>query len=201
MWVTFARAMSGLQAYPAAFMSDMIEIETGKTIEVLDIAAGSGLFGIRLAEKYENINVTAVDWPNVLQVANENAEAAGVSDRHKLLPGSAFEVDFGQKYDLILLPNFLHHFDKETCVSFFRKLKASLQDDGKIYTLEFVPDEDRLSPPFAAMFSMQMLRQTEAGDAYTVSDLTDMSKQAELKIDAVVPIPGTPSTVVVASHA
>ena len=144
--------------------------------------------------------MTAVDWPNVREVTRENAEKAGLGDRHKYLAGSAFEIDFGRKYDIILLPNFLHHFSRETCVSFLGKLKEHLQDHGKIYTLEFVPDEDRLSPPFAAMFSLQMLRQTGEGDAYTVSDLNAMCEEAGLKVDAVVPVPGTPATVLVSSH-
>lgn len=96
MWVTFARAMSGLQGAPAEYMAGIIDVKEGRTNRVLDIAAGSGLFGVKLAEKYENVEVTALDWPNVLEVASENAQASGVSERHKLLPGNAFEVEPGQ---------------------------------------------------------------------------------------------------------
>ena len=63
-------------------------------IRVLDIAAGHGLFGIAFARQYPNVEVTALDWPGVLAVAQENAQKAGVADRYHLLPGNAFDMDF-----------------------------------------------------------------------------------------------------------
>jgi hypothetical protein len=56
------------------------------------------------------------DWPAVLAVARENASAAGVAQRHKTIGGSVFDVDWGEGYDIVLLTNFLHHFDQDTCV-------------------------------------------------------------------------------------
>src|SRR5437667_349702 len=83
----------------------------GEPWKVLDIAAGHGLFGIAVARQNPNSQIVALDWSNVLAVAQENARAAGLGDRYHTLPGSAFEVDYGGDYDLVLLTNFLHHFD------------------------------------------------------------------------------------------
>ena len=201
MWVAFARAMSGLQAHQAELVSELIEVDSNKAVRALDIASGSGLFGVTLARKNENVSVRAVDWPNVLEVATENAEKAGVADRHSGIAGSAFDVDFDGQYDIILLPNFLHHFNEETCTDFYRRLKAHLVDDGKIYTVEFVTNEDGVSPAFAAGFAFHMLRQTEYGDAYTVAKLEKMNNDAGLKVDAVIAVGDTPSTLLVSSHA
>ena len=66
--------------------------------------------------------MVALDWEAVLDVASENAERAGVSDRLTRLPGDAFDVDFGEGFDLVLLANFLHHFDVATCTAFLRKV-------------------------------------------------------------------------------
>ena len=66
-------------------------------MKVLDIAAGHGAFGIAIAQRNPNAQIVAVDWPNVLQVARENAAAAGLQDRHHSLPGDAFRVDYGQR--------------------------------------------------------------------------------------------------------
>jgi hypothetical protein len=81
---------------------------------VLDIAAGHGLFGINFAQSNPKVKVTALDWPSVLEVAKGNAAAAGVGGQYSLKPGSAFDVDFGSGYDVVLLTNFLHHFDVPT---------------------------------------------------------------------------------------
>jgi hypothetical protein len=69
----------------------------------------------------------------------------------------------------VLLTNFLHHFDMATCEALLRKVRAALADGGRALTLEFVPNEDRISPPEAAGFSMMMLAGTRSGDAYTFS--------------------------------
>ena len=205
MWVTFARSMTGLNRLPAMLLAEIVianlaVVNERQQTKVLDIAAGSGIFGITLAEKYPRAEITVVDWPNVLEVAEENMEKAGLSDRYKTIPGNAFEVELGNGYQVILLCNFLHHFDPATCSAFLLRIKDALAADGKVYVLDFVPNEDRISPPFAATFSMQMLRQTPAGDVYTGAEYEDIFAAAELQVDDVLPLSGAPYTVVVAGH-
>ncbi len=65
--------------------------------------------------------------------------------------------------------------------------------------LEFVPNEDRVSPPMPAAFSMTMLTTTVAGDAYTLSELTAMYQDAGLGKVTSHPIPASPHTIVMAS--
>jgi ubiquinone/menaquinone biosynthesis C-methylase UbiE len=178
MWVRFARAMAPMMAMPAELMAQLVDPAKDQKLRVLDIAAGHGLYGIAFAKQNPQIEVTAVDWPNVLEVAKENAQAAGVADRYQIKPGSAFDVDYGTGYDLVLLTNFLHHFDKATCETLLRKVRAALADGGRAVALEFVPNDDRITPPQAASFSMQMLGGTPMGDAYTFAELEQMAKNA-----------------------
>ena len=146
-WVTFARAMVPMMKGPADWIANWVSQKAPKTRKVLDVAASHGIFGVEIAKKVPQAEITALDWSNVLVVAQENAEAAGISNRFHTLPGSAFEVDLGQGFDLVLLPNFLHHFDVSTCQTFLKKIHPCLNKDGQVITLEFVPDEDRVSPP------------------------------------------------------
>lgn len=147
-------------------------------IRVLDIAAGHGLFGIAMAKSSPMAEITALDWPNVLAVAKENAEKMGVGERHALLPGDAFETEFGGPYDVVLVTNFFHHFDKASCEKLLRKIKAALKPGGCCVTLDFIPNEDRVSPAMPAQFAMVMLGTTAAGDAYTFSEYEEMLKRA-----------------------
>jgi cyclopropane fatty-acyl-phospholipid synthase-like methyltransferase len=112
----------------------------------------------------------ALDWPNVLEVAKENAKKAGVESRYRTIPGSAFEVEYGTGYNLVLLTNFIHHFDLPTCEKMLKKVHAALAAGGRAVTLDFIPNEDRVSPPMAASFSLMMLGGTPSGDAYTFSE-------------------------------
>jgi ubiquinone/menaquinone biosynthesis C-methylase UbiE len=178
VWVDFARAMAPMMVMPAQLMARQIEMEAGRKIKVLDIAAGHGMYGITVAQQNPDAEIVAVDWANVLEVAKANAQKAGVADRYSTIPGSAFEVEFGRNYDLVLLTNFLHHFDVETCVKLLKKVYAALSEDGRAVTVEFVPNEDRVSPPPSAMFSLVMLGSTPGGDAYTFREFEEMFSAA-----------------------
>ena len=196
VWVEFAEKMGPMMG-PMAGPLGAVALE-GRTgpMRVLDIAAGHGLFGIEIAKQNPQAHVTGLDWAPVLRVALENARKAGVQDRYDMLPGSAFEVDFQGPYDAVLLTNFLHHFDKPTCVGLLNKVRGALKPGGRAATLEFVPNEDRVSPPMPAAFSLIMLATTAAGDAYTLSELTAMYHQAGFKDVSGRPIPQSPHTVV-----
>jgi len=176
-WVEFARAMRPMMAMPAEVMAAELR-KNGESQKVLDIAAGHGMFGIAVARHNPSAHIYAADWRNVLAVAEENAGAAGIADRYHLLPGDAFETDFGSGYDLVLLTNFLHHFDQPMCTTFMRKVHAALRPGGRAAIVDFVPNPDRVSPPTAAAFSMVMLATTPTGDAYTFAEYEKMSKDA-----------------------
>jgi hypothetical protein len=128
---------------------------------------GTGCSGSRSRSRIRRRKVTGLDWAPVLRVALKNAEKAGVKDRYDMLPGSAFEVEFGGPYDVVLLTNFLHHFDKPTNVGLLKKVRAALKPGGCAATLEFVPNPGSVSPPMPAAFAMTMLTTTAEGDAYT----------------------------------
>jgi SAM-dependent methyltransferase len=197
LWVKFARAMAPMAAMPAEAMAGLVLGERRGPLKVLDIAAGHGLYGIAFARRNPEAEVVALDWPDVLEVARENARAAGVAERHTGLGGDAFGADFGGPYDLVLLTNFLHHFDPPTCVGLLRKVRAALKDDGAALTLEFVPDEDRVSPPVPAAFSLTMLAGTEGGDAYTFPELERMFAEAGFSRSEPHQLPASPQQLII----
>jgi hypothetical protein len=174
IWVAFARAMAPLMHMPADLLADLIRGDRQRPLRVLDVAAGHGLFGIVIAERCPNARVTALDWPNVLAVAAENARRAGVGERHSLLPGSAFDTDWGGPYDIVLLTNFFHHFEVPTCKQLAGKAHAALAPGGRALTLEFIPEPGRVTPPTAAGFALTMLATTARGDAYTFAEYQDI---------------------------
>jgi len=197
VWVKFARGMAGLMSMPAQQLAKLTDPQADKKLKILDIAAGHGLFGIAFATGNKQAEVTALDWKAVLEVAKENAKKAGIEDRYKTIEGSAFDVDFGAGYDVVLLTNFLHHFDPPTCEKLLKKVHDSLADGGRAVTLEFVPNEDRISPPESAGFSLIMLSGTPSGDAYTFSELEKMFANAGFSHSTLHALPPTFQQVVI----
>jgi ubiquinone/menaquinone biosynthesis C-methylase UbiE len=179
IWVRFARGMAPLMQMPAEALTKRVLADKPTVpIKVLDIAAGHGVFGIAIARHNPNARIVATDWANVLAVARENALKAGVIDRYQLLPGSAFDVDFGGDYDIVLLTNFLHHFNSGACTALLKRVRAALKPGGRALALEFVPNEDRVTPPPSAGFALVMLATTPQGDAYTAPEYEQMFNSA-----------------------
>ncbi|ODT16213.1 MAG: SAM-dependent methyltransferase [Kaistia sp. SCN 65-12] len=196
IWIKFAQSMVPLVIGSAEGLAAEVATWSNPPRKVLDIAAGHGFFGILVARAVPAATIVGLDWPSVLKLAEHNAAEAGIADRYATIAGSAFEVDWGRDYDLVLLPNFLHHFDHETCVLLLRKARASLAPGGRVLAVEQVPDEDRVSPPWPAAFAMMMLATTQRGDAYTAGDLDLMARDAGFSGASVRPIPPSPASLV-----
>jgi SAM-dependent methyltransferase len=195
VWVNFARSMASLTIPSAEFIAGLAGAAEGKPCKVLDVAAGHGMYGITVAKRNPNAQIVAVDWPAVLKVAGENAAKFGVAGRYATRPGSAFEVEFGEGYDFVLLTNIFHHFDVPTCERLMRRVHAALKPGGKAITLEFVPNEDRVTPPMAAAFSLVMLAGTDAGDAYTFAQYEKMFGNTGFAKITLHPVPDMPQQV------
>jgi cyclopropane fatty-acyl-phospholipid synthase-like methyltransferase len=197
VWVEFARGTAPLAGLTAEVLAAILAVDQAPPRRVLDIAAGHGLFGITLAKHAAQTEVVALDARDVLAVARENAAAAGVTARFQTIEGSAFAADWGTGYDLVLLTNFLHGFDPATCETLLAKAHQALVPGGRAVAVEFVPEEDRVSPPDAALFSLTMLATTAGGDAYTFAELEAMFQRAGFTTVEMHALPPSPQRAVI----
>ena len=199
IWVDFARYMAPMSAVGASALAGVVATP-GASQKVLDIAAGPGAYGIAIARINPQAEIYGQDWENVLEVSVEAARTAGVADRYHTIPGSAFDADLGTGYDLVLLPNFLHHFDHPTNVTLLKRVRAALKPGGRVATVEFVPNEDRVTPPMQASFSMMMLGSTAGGDAYTFNELAAMFRDAGFSRSTPQELTPSPQTLVLTEY-
>jgi 2-polyprenyl-3-methyl-5-hydroxy-6-metoxy-1,4-benzoquinol methylase len=196
VWVDFARGM-GPMMMPAGNLIAGLTAGSGP-LKVLDIAAGHGMFGILIAQRNPEAEIYALDWKNVLAVAHENAVKLGVADRWHAVEGSAFTTDFGSGYDVVLVTNFIHHFDFPTNVALIEKLQAAMKPGGTMAILESVVNDDRVTPAGAATFAMTMLTTTAAGDVYSFREIEAMCAEAGLPQVSHHSVPGAPHTITLA---
>ena len=198
-WVEFARAMGPMMGPAAQGAAELVPLDPSRDTLVLDISASHGAYGIAFAQKNPRAHLVALDWEAVLGIALENAIAAGIANRFSRIVGDAFTVELGHDYDVVLIPNFLHHFNIADCTRFLRRVHAALRPGGRVVIVEFVPHEDRITPPPAASFSLVMLGTTPEGDAYTFAEYQTMLAAAGFHDATLHSLPPTAESAVLAS--
>lgn len=196
-WVTFARSMQPMMAAAAEFMADKV-MAGGIPAKVLDVAASHGLFGLAIARRAPGCELVVQDFASVLEVTQENARAAGIPVT--LLPGSAFTADLGSGYDVVLVTNLFHHFSPEDNTQLMKRFHAALRPGGRMLVLEMVPNADRLTPPAAASFSLMMLGNTPAGDAFTMGEYEQMLDAAGFGGRELMDVPMSPQQLLIATR-
>jgi cyclopropane fatty-acyl-phospholipid synthase-like methyltransferase len=190
----------GPMMIPAArATAELVPLDLSRDARILDIAASHGAYGIAVAQKNPRAHLVALDWEGVLAVTAENACTAGLLNRFSTIAGDAFSVELGTGYDIVLVPNFLHHFNIADCTRFLRRVHAALSPDGRVVIVEFVPNDDRVTPRDVAGFSLVMLGTTPEGDAYTFTEYRTMLADAGFTDATLHPLPPTTARAVIAT--
>lgn len=172
-WATFASSSTGIATPSGQGLADALEPWTREKDELalLDVACGSGLYGLAVARSHPAPRLALLDWGNVLELARGNVERFGLQERTDYIDGDAFETDLGGPYDLIIASHFLHHFSEDRCRRALQRFAAALKPGGRIAINEFTAvAENPADEPFPALFSVVMLAWTREGRAYPVSD-------------------------------
>ena len=124
-WVEFARSMGPMMTPAAQGAAALIQLDPSRETRVLDISASHGVFGITLVKAHPQAHLVALDWESVPAITEENAAAAGIAHQFSKITGDAFAVDLGNDYDVVLVPNFLHHFSIKQCTHVLRRIHAA----------------------------------------------------------------------------
>jgi ubiquinone/menaquinone biosynthesis C-methylase UbiE len=160
-------------SYPAATaLAGHLQIsQSTGPISVLDIAAGSGVWGVALAQASATVSVRAVDWAPVLDVTRRVTGRFGLSDRFELVGGDLLEADFGLGHTIATLGHILHSEGEARSKKLLSRVYESLSPGGKIVIAEMVPDTGRSGPTFPLLFAVNMLVNTDSGDTFPFDEM------------------------------
>jgi ubiquinone/menaquinone biosynthesis C-methylase UbiE len=158
-------------------------------ISVLDIGAGSGVWGIALAKQSPHVRIHAVDWPQVLKVTRRVAQRHGLAKRLSTGAGDFFEADFGKGHQIATIGHILHSEGPQRSRRLLKKTFRALASGGTIAIQEFVPNNARTGPPIALIFAVNMLVNTEAGDTFTFAEMSQWLRQAGFRNPRLLDVP------------
>ena len=152
--------------------------EAGSTVKVLDIAAGSGVWGIALAKSSPHVRVTAVDWPAVLPVTQGTAARFDVADRFSFVAGDIHDADFGTGHNVATLGHILHSEGADLSKKLIKRTFQALAPGGTIAIQEFLVNADRTGPANGLIFAVNMLVNTDVGDTFSFEEISEWLAEA-----------------------
>lgn len=187
-------------SYPAAqALGDALGLgQAAAPVQVLDLAAGSGVWGIALAEKSPQVHVTAVDWPGVLAITQKVAAQHGVADRLNVVEGDLLTCDFGQGYGIATLGHILHSEGADRSRALLQKTFDALAPGGTIAIAEMLANEEHTGPPHAMIFAVNMLVSTEQGTTYSFGEISGWLRDVGFENSRTLDAPG-PSPLILAT--
>ena len=186
----FVEALFPLNYAAAKALGEHLRVSKATApLNVLDLAAGSGVWGIALAQQSPQVRLTAVDWPRVLKVTRKLARQHGVGDRLKTIPGDLLKVNYGNSHHLATLGHILHSEGRERSRQLLKKTFNALASGGTIAIGEFVVNHDRTGPPLPLLFAVNMLVNSHVGDTFSFEEISDWLREAGFKKPRLLEVP------------
>lgn len=188
-------------SYPAAqaLAAHMNYGNNGAPVKALDLAAGSGVWGIAQAQSASRVQVTAVDWPEVIDVTRKTVARFGLASRFSYVEGDLLEAEFGSEYELATLGHILHSEGEARSRKLLAKTLRALASGGTIAIQEFLVNKERTGPVNGLFFAVNMLVNTQNGGTYCFEEIGAWLEEAGFRDPRLLEAPG-PSPLILATR-
>jgi cyclopropane fatty-acyl-phospholipid synthase-like methyltransferase len=148
--------------------------------KLLDLGGGPGTYAIHFCRQHPELTAVVYDLPTTREFAERTIASFGLSDRVTFVPGD-FDLDsVPTGFDIAWLSHILHGEGPQGCATILRKGVAALEPGGILLVQEFILNDPKDGPLFPALFSMNMLLNTDSGQAYSQQELAGMMAAAGL---------------------
>lgn len=166
---------------------------------VLDLAAGSGVWSVAMAQASPHVTVTAVDWPGIIPITQKVTAREGVASRYRYVAGDLHAADFGSSHAIATLGHILHSEGEARSRRLLEKAFDALAPGGTIAVAEILVDVDRKGPLPALLFAVNMLVNSDCGDTFSLEEITDWLHAAKFDKVRTVEVPGLAPRIILAT--
>lgn len=175
---SFLMGMFNLASQLAPIVARYVSLPGCRTL--LDLGGGPGTYAIHFCIANPELSAVVYDLPTTRTFAEGTISRFDLSGRISFTSGDFDSDPLPSGFDVAWLSHVLHADGPGACSALLRKAVAALNPGGVLMVQEFILDDERNSPLFPALFSLNMLIGTDAGQAYSEAELSAMMKEAGL---------------------
>ncbi|MEZ5552751.1 MAG: methyltransferase [Pseudomonadales bacterium] len=157
--------------------------------QMLDVAGGPGTYAALFAQRHPELRAVVLDLPGIVAHAREIIATMGVAERVTTLAGSFQDTVFPGSNDLVLISGLLHRETPESCRRLIGRAADALLPGGRLIVSDVFTDAGGISPPFAALFGINMMLTAPDGGVHADADVAAWMRQAGMTAITVQPFP------------
>lgn len=175
----FLMGMFNMASQAAPRIATSIDLSGRRRL--LDLGGGPGTYAIHFCLHNPQLEAVIFDLPTTREFAERTVQDFGLSNRISFAAGDITSDPLGGGFDVVWVSQLLHGESPQSAAATLRKAAQTLAPGGMLLVQEFMLDDSRTTPPFAALFSLNMLINTPAGQSYSQGELGEMMSAAGLK--------------------
>ncbi len=160
-------------------LSRQIDLKGKK--HLLDLGGGPGTYAIHFCLANPDLKATVFDFSATRPFAEKTIAKFGLSDRIDFMSGSYIEGSIEGTYDVAWLSHIFHGEGPDECRKIVEKTVSAMAEGGLILVHDFILNDTFDGPLFPALFSLNMLVNTEKGKAYSDNEIRKMFEEAGLR--------------------
>jgi hypothetical protein len=172
----FLMGMYVIASQQAPQIASEMDLDNRKSL--LDLGGGPGTYAIHFCKHNPKLNAVVYDLPTTQPFAEKTIDAHGLSDRIAFVPGNFVQEEIPGRYDVVWISHILHAESPEVCDRIIEKAVRASASGGLLLIHEFILDNTMDSPLFPALFALNMLQGTDAGQSYSERQLRQMLERA-----------------------
>ena len=165
----FIAAMHSRAAQSAGQVVGMLDLDG--VSRVLDVGGGSGAYAMAFARARRGISAVVFDLPKVVPLTRMYTRQEGLAAEVGTVEGNYLQDPLGEGYDLVFMSAVIHSNSVNDNRLLFAKAARALTPGGQLVVQDFLINEERSGPLQPALFALNMLVGTPAGDTYTESEV------------------------------
>lgn len=157
------------------------EIDLQRKKSLLDLGGGPGTYAVHFCLANSGLKATVADLATTQPFAEKTVSRFGLSERINFMPCDYMNEVIKGRYDVAWLSHILHGQGPDECEMILQKAVSALDEGGSLLVHDFILNNISDGPLFPALFSLNMLVNTERGRSYTQVQIQEMMTKAGLR--------------------